>query len=155
MSIASANVLAAEDELEIRALVSRYHDANNQGDETALIDTWASDGQWHVGPRTLVGHEAIRELWKLIMAPYESRLIQLVAHSRVRGTPDGAVGHETFLEFARKIGEETDHVEIGSYEDRYARESGRWVFAERRFALVYRNRISAGEFLPFPSAGWS
>ena len=138
--------------VEIRALVTRYHDANNRGDHVAWIATWATEGQWHVGPRTLVGRQAILDLWQRIMAPYESRIVQLLTPGQIRATPDGVVGDSTFLEFARKTGELADHVEIGRYEDRYVREDGRWVFAERRFALIYRSRISAGDFFAFPPA---
>jgi hypothetical protein len=73
-----------------------------------------------------------------------------VAHGQIRVSADGVVGDSMFLEFARKTGEPADHVEIGRYEDRYVREDGRWVFAERRFALIYRSAISAGEFFAFP-----
>jgi uncharacterized protein (TIGR02246 family) len=142
--------LCPADELEIRALVARYHDANNRGDQDAWVATWATEGQWHVGPRTLVGRQDMLDFWQRILAPYESRIVQLVAHSQIRVTPDGAVGDSMFLEFARKTGEPADHVEIGRYEDRYVREDGRWVFAERRFALIYRSAISAGEFFAFP-----
>jgi uncharacterized protein (TIGR02246 family) len=143
-------VLCPEDELEIRALVARYHDANNRGDQVAWAATWSTEGQWHVGPRTLVGRQAMLDFWQRILAPYESRIVQLVAHGQIRVTADGVVGDSMFLEFARKTGEPADHVEIGRYEDRYVREDGRWVFAERRFALIYRSAISAGEFFAFP-----
>jgi hypothetical protein len=147
---APGTALPPVDELEIRALVARYHDANNRGDQVAWAATWATEGQWHVGPRTLVGRQAMLDLWQRIMAPYESRIVQLVAHGLIQATPDGAVGDSMFLEFARKTGETADHVEIGRYEDRYVREDGRWVFAERRFALIYRSAIGAGDFLAFP-----
>jgi uncharacterized protein (TIGR02246 family) len=143
-------VLRPVDELEIRALVARYHDANNRGDQVAWAATWSTEGQWHVGPRTLVGRQAMLDFWQRILAPYESRIVQLVAHGQIRVSADGVVGDSMFLEFARKTGEPADHVEIGRYEDRYVREDGRWVFAERRFALIYRSAISAGEFFAFP-----
>jgi Protein of unknown function (DUF1684)/SnoaL-like domain len=50
-----AMVLSAHDEHEIRALVARYLDAVSRFDATALAATWAIDGQWHVGPRTVKG----------------------------------------------------------------------------------------------------
>lgn len=143
-------VLRPVDELEIRALVARYHDANNRGDQVAWAATWSTEGQWHVGPRTLVGRQAMLDFWQRILAPYESRIVQLVAHGQIRVSADGVVGDSMFLEFARKTGEPADHVEIGRYEDHYVREDGRWVFAERRFALIYRSAISAGEFFAFP-----
>ena len=145
-----AIALSADDEREIRALVARYLDAVRRFDATTLATTWAADGQWHVGPRTVVGRDAIVELWKQMIGRYESRIIQLMVDSHVHAATSGATGRFTFLEFARKAGEAKDHLEVGRYTDTFAREGGRWVFAERRFALIYRGSIAAGEFFSIP-----
>ena len=138
--------LSAHDERAIRALVARYLDAVSRFDATALAATWATDGQWHLGPRTVVGRDAIVELWKQIISRYESRIVQLMVESHVDAAPSGATGRFTFLEFARKAGESKDHVEVGRYADTFARENGQWVFSQRRFTLIYRSWIAAGEF---------
>jgi ketosteroid isomerase-like protein len=148
-----AMILSAHDEHEIRALVARYLEAVSRFDATTLATTWATDGQWHLGPRTVVGRAAIVELWKQIIARYESRLIQLMVDAQVQAAPGGATGRFTFLEIARKAGEGKDHVEVGRYSDAFARENGQWVFAERRFTLLYRGWIAAGEFFPVPATG--
>lgn len=150
MEASPAMVLSAHDEREIRALVARYLDAVSRFDATALAATWATDGQWHVGPRTVVGRDAIVELWKQMIGRYESRLIQLMVDSHVHAATSGATGRFTFLEFARKAGESKDHVEVGRYADTFVREGGQWAFSERRFALIYRGAIAAGEFFPIP-----
>jgi uncharacterized protein (TIGR02246 family) len=150
MEASPTMVLSAHDEREIRALVARYLDAVSRFDATALAATWATDGQWHVGPRTVVGRDAIVELWKQMIGRYESRIIQLMVDSRVHAAAGGATGGFTFLEFARKAGESKDHVEVGRYADTFVREGGQWVFSERRFALIYRGSIAAGEFFPIP-----
>ena len=139
-------VLSPHDEHEIRALVARYLDAVRRSDATMVASTWAADGQWHVGPRTVVGRDAIVELWKQIIGRYESRIIQLMVESQVNAAAGGATGRFTFLEFARKAGESKDHVEVGRYADTFTRENGLWVFSQRRFTLIYRNWIAAGEF---------
>jgi len=148
-----ALVLSAHDEREIRALVARYLDAVGRFDATMLATTWAANGQWHVGPRTVVGRDAIVELWKQIIGRYESRIIQLMVDSQVHAATNGATGRFTFLEFARKAGESKDHVEVGRYTDAFVREDGQWVFSERRFALIYRGAVAAGEFFPIPPGG--
>jgi ketosteroid isomerase-like protein len=145
-----AMVLSAHDEREIRALVARYLDAVSRFDATALATTWAANGQWHVGPRTVVGRDAIVELWSQIIGRYESRIIQLMVDSQVHASTSGATGRFTFLEFARKAGEGKDHVEVGRYADIFARENGQWVFSQRRFTLIYRSWMAAGEFFPVP-----
>src|SRR5882757_8178704 len=128
-------VLSAHDARQIRALVARYLDAVSRFDATTLATTWAANGQWHVGPRTVVGREAIVELWEQIIARYESRIIQLMVDAQVHAATGGATGRFTFLEIARKAGEGKDHLEVGRYADTFARESGQWVFSERRFTL--------------------
>jgi hypothetical protein len=94
----------------------------------------------------VVGRDAIVALWKQIIARYESRLIQLMVDAQVQAAPSGATGRFTFLEIARKAGEEKDHVEVGRYADSFARENGQWVFSQRRFTLIYRSWIAPGEF---------
>jgi ketosteroid isomerase-like protein len=148
----SRTALTTEDELEIRALVARYHDAVSRADAATWAATWATDGQWHLGKQSVVGRAAIVERWKQIMAPYEFGVVQLAVPQLVRATPGGAEGQSTFLEIARKAGEDSDHVEVGCYADRYVRQAGRWVFAERRFTLAYRGAIAAGTFFPRPPA---
>jgi ketosteroid isomerase-like protein len=145
-----AMVLSAQDEREIRALVARYTEAVSRFDATTIAATWSASGQWHLGPRTVAGRAAIVELWKQIIVRYESRIIQLMVDAQVQATPGGATGRFTFLEIARKAGESKDHVEVGRYADTFAREDGQWLFAQRRFALIYRGSIAAGEFFPIP-----
>lgn len=147
----SGAVLPAEAERQIRALVARYNAAVSRGDADSVATTWATDGQWHLGPRTVVGRADIVTLWKQIIGRYESRIIQLMIDAQVSAAPGGATGRFTFLEIARKAGKDNDHLEVGRYTDRFARESGQWVFTERRFTLIYRGAIAAGEFfLPAP-----
>jgi hypothetical protein len=144
--------LPAEDELEIRALVARYHDTTNCWYPEEWGATWATDAVWHAGARgTVTGRDAIVDLRCTIMAPYrESRLIQLLVQGRVWRAPGGAEGRWTFMEIARWEGHETDHVEIQCNTDRYKREEGRWVFAQRSVKRAYRGALTAGEFFGFP-----
>jgi ketosteroid isomerase-like protein len=143
----------ADDEREIRALVARYIRAVATEDAAALGTTWATDGQWHLGPATEVGRENIVARWKQIIGRYESRIVQLMVDSEISPDPAGARGRFTFLEIARRAGRDEDHLEVGRYADRFVRENGQWVFGERRFTLIYRGAIAAGEFFPIPPSG--
>jgi len=122
----------------------------NRGDAATVEATWAAGGRWHVGQRTMAGRPEIMAFWKEIMAPYESRIVQVVGQGQVQTAHDDVVGRWTFLEFARKSGRDTDHVEVGCYADRYIQENGEWCFAERRIAIGYRNQITPGDFCGFP-----
>ena len=148
---APVEALTVADELEIRALVARYHDAVGRSDADAVAQTWASDAQWHLSHRSFRGRDAIVDFWKnTIMPPYDSKVFQVLGQGLVAAGPGGAVGRWTFLDIGQKTTDDQAHLEAGCYRDRYVREGGRWVFAERRYSLAYRNWIAPGDFHGFP-----
>jgi hypothetical protein len=150
-AVGDVEALPAEDELAIRNLVARYHDAVCRSDADAWAATWAGDAQWHLGEQTISGRDAIVDLWKnTIIPPYESRIFQVLGHGRVWVAPGGAGGRWTFLDVGLKAGHDKAHFEACCYRDRYVRHGGRWVFAERRFSLGYQSWIDPGDFHGFP-----
>jgi hypothetical protein len=154
--------LPAQDELEIRSLIARYHDTTNLWDPDAWGAVWASDALWHLGSRgSITGRDAIVALRKEIMEPFKDGLIQLCVQGRVWATEGGAEGRWTFMEIARRgwtfigrpagEGHETDHIEVLCNLDHYKREEGRWVLAERRTSRAYHGDIAPGRFFGFPA----
>jgi hypothetical protein len=143
--------LAAEDELEIGRLVTRYADAVSRGDPGQWQDTWAKAGsRWHLRTRTIDGREEIVALWKQLLPSYES-IVQLVTSGWIDEADDGAHGRWLILEIFRRAGADDDTMQVTSYTDRYVRESGRWAFAERRLEVQYTRQLTPGEFRPWDS----
>jgi hypothetical protein len=145
------NKLSLEDERDIRNLVTRYHDALTVTDVEAWAATWSKDGHHVLPSSTVVGRDAIVDRWaNQIIAPYETRIFHLLGQGRLWLGPNGPEGRWMFMDIGRKTFEDDDHLEVNCFLDRYVKEDGQWLFAERRFKLGYRRRIKAGEFLGFP-----
>jgi hypothetical protein len=141
--------MTPEDEREIRELVVRYADAVSRLDPVAWTSTWASDGQWDLGTRTVVGREAIVELWTSLLPIYTS-IIQLPAQGVVRESADGVTGRWLVLEILRKRDVDTDALQVACYVDHYVREEGRWVFGRRQLSPHYKGTLPPGAFVPLP-----
>jgi hypothetical protein len=141
--------MTPEDERDIRELVVRYADAVSRLDPEAWRATWASDAQWDLGTRTVVGRDAIVELWTSLLPIYTS-IIQLPTQGLVRDGDDGVTGRWLVLEILRKRAAETDAIQVACYVDRYVREDGRWVFAQRQLTPHYKGTLATGTFVPLP-----
>jgi ketosteroid isomerase-like protein len=144
------HVVAAEDELRIRDLVGRYSDAISRGDAVDWASTWADDARWEVGARTVVGRDDIVRLWEQFLPAYEA-IIQLPVQGTVRAGPDGIRGRWLVLEILRRTGGVKDGLQVACYVDRYAKEQGEWVFAERRLSAHYKGEVDPGSFVPLPA----
>jgi hypothetical protein len=142
--------LSPQDELGIRELVVRYHDAVSRRDVTAWESTWASDGRWDVGTRSLDGRRAIVDVWQALLPGYEA-VLQLPAQGWVGRRADGVVGRWLVMEILRRPGAEVDNLQVACYVDRYVQEESRWVFAHRTLTVHYRNELATGTFVPLPA----
>jgi ketosteroid isomerase-like protein len=137
----------AEDRIAIADIVARYADAVNASDAIAWGATWAQDCTWEPGPdRVLHGRDAVVGFWQTAMASFES-VVQVLGHGHAREEGGGAVGSWTLIEVNRRDG--ANGIVIGNYRDRYVRREGSWLFAERRFAAVYRGGLPDGAFTGF------
>jgi len=142
--------LSADDERQIADLVVRYADAVSSADPARWRDTWADQSQWHLRTRTIEGREAIVAAWTQFLPTYDA-VVQMVTRGWVSGTDGEARGRWLVLEIFRKVDAGHDMMQVTSYTDRYVRPEGRWLFAERRIAVVYRREMPPGEFLPWVS----
>ncbi|WP_322767451.1 nuclear transport factor 2 family protein [Frankia sp. Cr1] len=139
----------AADRIAIADVVARYSDAVNANDAAAWEETWAEECTWQLGPdRVLRGRDEVVAFWRAAMASFES-VLQMVGHGRAREEGDGAVGSWTVFEVGRRDG--VNGLVIGCYQDRYTRQEGAWLFAERRFTATYRGGLPDGSFTALPS----
>ena len=133
-----------EDQLAIANLAARYCDAVNAADAAAWAGTWAPSCRWQPGPdRVLEGREAVVAFWRTAMASFES-VVQIAGHGQVRADGDGAAGTWTLVEVSRRG--DANGLLVGQYRDRYVQTAGAWLFAERRFTVLFRGSLPDGDF---------
>jgi hypothetical protein len=133
-----------EDRIAIADIVARYADAVNAKDAVAWGATWAEQCTWDLGPdRVLHGRDEVVAFWQAAMASFES-VVQVVGHGHARDEGGGAAGLWTLFEVNRRAG--ADGIVLGCYRDRYVRRESGWLFAERRFAAMYRGSLPDGVF---------
>ena len=138
-----------EDHIAIADIVARYADAVNARDAGAWGATWAEQCTWALGPdRVLHGRDEVVTFWRAAMASFES-VVQVVGHGHAREEGGGAVGSWMLFEVNRRAG--ADGIVLGCYRDRYVQCEGGWLFAERRFATMYRGGLLDGAFLAVTS----
>ncbi len=139
---------ALRDEMAIRDLVASYADAVNRRDRDSWRDTWAENAEWRIRDTAVLGRQAIVEFWVGAMASFEG-VIQMVAQGTVSVTGDEAFGSWTIWEIGRRADEGS--LVVGSYSDRYVRQSSGWRFAARHFTVCYRGDLPPGRFDGFPA----
>ena len=133
-----------EDRMAIADIVARYADAVNATDAVAWGATWAEECTWDLGPdRVLHGRDEVVAFWQVAMASFES-VVHVVGHGHARDEGGGAAGSWTLFEVNRRAG--ANGIVIGHYRDRYVQHEHGWLFAERRFATLYRGSLPDGVF---------
>jgi hypothetical protein len=153
--VASAE-FSVQDEREIRDLVVRYADAISRADAAALKGFWAEGCRLELvgvaGPvKEIAGRDTVVAYQDEHMDRYSS-LLQLVGQGLVRGGADGsAEGRWIVWEIGHTRGAEQDRMGVVCYLDRYVREDGRWLIAERRLSVHYHaEAVATGTFSPLP-----
>lgn len=126
---------ALADELAIRELVTRYADAVTDYDEKAWAETWAQEGRWELMGRTTDGRDATVALWKELM-PIFKGVIQVPHSGVIELNGDTASARWTIAEYGRRQDDGASFM-LGTYYDRYRRESDGWRFVERRMEPLY------------------
>ena len=123
-----------QDQLAIRALNESYAEAVFRRDAQGWGNCWAADANWHLMGNTFTGRTDIVAAWEGAMAgfPFAAFFVQ-PGSLRVEG--DGASGTVYTHEVLENQSGETLRP-VGRYEDRYIRESGRWLFSERRYTML-------------------
>lgn len=135
------------DELAVRDLVARYCDAVCRRDADAWVATWARDCRWDLGRgRVTTGREATLALWTTAIAAYPW-VAQLATTGTVEVRGDRGTGSWYVLELNR-LADGSGALHLGHYDDTYTRTDDGWLFAERRFSMVYRGPLDPGTVTP-------
>ncbi len=142
--------MTADDDLEIRNLVSRYADAVCRRDADQWIGTWAEGCHWDLGGgRVTEGRAATLGLWTTSMARYPF-VAQLVLNGIVHVDGDAATGRWYILEL-NHLADGTGVLHAGNYDDRYVRTPDGWRFASRAIQMFYRGALDPGTVVPLQS----
>jgi uncharacterized protein (TIGR02246 family) len=136
------------DELAINDLVADFADAASRLDAGAVTALFAPDGIWEV-PNwgTNQGHKNIRSFVDELFSHWDG-LFHAAHTSRVWLDGDRASGRWQISEFGTRDGQELRVA--GVYEDEYIRVDEKWLFARRRFNIVFRRIGGCSEVETWP-----
>lgn len=136
-------MLTLQDDIEIRNLVATYADAVGAKDLESWKATWAQDAVWQIGDRIMEGIDDVVGFMESALARFP-QILQTAFSGKVDMGEDGRpTGVWPVLEI-QHVSETEEQMLIGRYEDVYTHESGRWVFATRRFQALYRGPVAPG-----------
>lgn len=123
-----------QDQIAIRALNECYADAVFRRDAQAWGLCWAEAANWHLMGSTFTGRAAIVAAWEKAMAgfPFAAFFVQQGA---LLIEPDSATGTVYTHEVLENLQGELLRP-VGRYDDRYIKQAGRWLFAERRYTML-------------------
>ncbi len=122
-----------DDRLAIHELVAAYADAVSRRSAEDWGKTWAEDSTWHVpefpGLQNLKGREAIIAAWSAAMENFTLNFMtQTLGAVDIQG--DHGTGRAYNHEVAHKLDGNVTQA-TGRYEDKYVKQEGLWLFAER------------------------
>jgi ketosteroid isomerase-like protein len=127
--------LAPATDIALRQLVSRYCDAVVRNDTDDFTALWSADSVWDLGTPA-VGREAVATLFQKVMKSF-TWLVQSAPNAvfEVDEAAGVGTGRVTITEqFKRARG--GPGTLVGVYHDRYVRQAGGWLFAERRLEII-------------------
>jgi hypothetical protein len=133
--------VSADDRSALTALCMEYcwRVDNQRGD--VIHELFAERATWSAPGVTYEGIDAIRAGWARRAEAARSRLSRhLVAGLRFVAEPDGGIsGVIGFTLFAGLAGQvlPPEPKLVGEHHDRYVRERGRWLFAERKVVPIF------------------
>jgi len=138
-----------DDKFEIQTLSQRYGDAVMRHDAADWGACWATDGAWHIGPEPIVGRDNIVAAWSGMMAGFPFAVF-LAQPAMVEVNGDTATSRNYVQEILQGADGNAFRI-IGCYNDECVREGGKWVFAARRYTVLYRGPVDlSGEVIGYP-----
>lgn len=118
---------------EIKELCARYFWGAARGDTDGMADCFTQDGVFDAlaagAPYRPQGMQQLREYFALVIGSKPSPIP--MGHDHIIAI-DGDNAHGTIV-FDSRTGGKLAGGFTGFYQDRYRRENGRWLFAERVF----------------------
>jgi hypothetical protein len=129
--------MSSSAEASIRSLISKYAQATVTRDAAAWGSTWADDGAWELMGQITRGRDAVVAQWESTMSglPF---VFQLPGEGSIEIDATGRSGRGCVptVEFV-KLGDGPGTLMLGTYEDVYVEQDGKWLFAERRMKIAY------------------
>jgi len=136
------------DELAIRDLNARYIDAVNRYNKEDWAANWSESATWNLMGMEVAGRDAIVELWTGAMSGFEFAIMMLNSGT-IDVDGDTASGRWYVTEHLKPV-EGDPNITLGVYDDEYAREDGRWVFARRHYNVIYQGPADySGNYMPY------
>ena len=137
------------DELAIRQLVAEYIDAVNRYHGEDWIATWSDAATWFLMGMEVTGREDIFNLWKGAMSTFEFAIMMLNSGT-VTVEGDTATGRWYVTEHIKPKEGDTN-LTLGVYDDRYIKQGENWLFAERRYHVLYQGPADySAQHQPYP-----
>ncbi|MDA0338424.1 MAG: nuclear transport factor 2 family protein [Proteobacteria bacterium] len=140
-----------EDRMEIQQLSQQYADGVMQRDANLWGDTFAEDGEWHLSPAMdpVKGRETLKGFWTQVMSGFP-QVLHWVQPGLIQAKGDTATAR-FYVQENIKDAEGNQFRVAGVYNDELVREKGKWKFAVRRFATLYRGPVDmSGEWSGYP-----
>lgn len=121
----------------LRHLVARYCDAVIRNDADTWISTWAKDATWElVAGKPVIGRDRILATWNAAMADFKWVVhtpgVCVFEVDEATGTGRGRI---TFQERTKRLTGKAGSL-LATYDDRYERIAGRWLFTERHLIVI-------------------
>jgi hypothetical protein len=136
-------VIKPEDDIAIRNLVATCAAAVGARDLDAWSATWSPEGVWRIGDKVVEGIESIAQFMAGALERFPRIVQTAFAGLVVEGEDGRPTGVWPVLEI-QHVSDTDERIVVGEYRDVYTKDSGRWLFAERSFAAVYRGAADSG-----------
>jgi uncharacterized protein (TIGR02246 family) len=135
-----------EEYTAIRQVAERYVDAVNRMDARAWGETFAPDGEWHLGARGFQGRDQVVTAWSGMMKGIPNVYMHVYSGVVDEVNGDTASGRWYMGEYLN-LANGTQTMNQICYSDTYVRLNGQWHIKTRRHATMYRGKADlSGEF---------
>ena len=138
-----------DDYVALRQVAERYVDAVNRFDAEAWGQTFAPDGEWHLGNAVHTGRDHVVSAWSKAMGPIPNIYMHVYSGVIDEVNGDTASGRWYMGEYLSLANGARTMNQI-CYVDTYVRIDGQWYIKTRKHNLLYRGKGDfSGEFFKF------